>query len=96
MGVFDTLVLPESPSGEEQVKLWNSSLRRFKVGDLVPINEGYGSTYAIACRSGGYAIIRDNILVDWTPEQPTNTPIYDKWGDVDTSKGLLGEDYLLE
>ncbi len=77
MGVYDTLVMPDTPADGEQVKCWHRRMHSIRVGDKVaPIttvdvqgsfpDEEYKETdhrdYVIVMRCGGFLVVRDCTL----------------------------------
>lgn len=97
MGMYDILRLPNTPADEEQVKLWWNDMQIIWPGGKVP-PRGNLTSYGVVLPSGGIAVIRDCVLVGWTPWPMDDNPLFDKWGgnwEGNTqNKGMLDSPYF--
>jgi hypothetical protein len=74
MGVYDNLQKPDGSWA--QVKVWDSEMRDYRIGDSI---DGESGTYSIGLREGGFANIVNGVYESWT-EEPTQETVIDKWG----------------
>ena len=74
MGCYDTML---AGNKDGQVKLWDNTMREFKIGDSVPSED---RSFSIVMREGGYCNITNGIFVSWT-DKPEHPLIFDKYGE---------------